>query len=716
MEHVDSATVEATLHENPPVEVEERVARLRQQIDRANVEYHVYDNPTLSDAEYDALMNELRALEAEFPTLVTTDSPTQRVGAAPSEQFGTVVHPVPMLSLSNVFSLEDLQAWAQRVYRIAGRENIVFDVEPKIDGLAIALTYEDGRLVRGATRGDGFTGEDVLANLRTVRTIPLKLHEPLTGTLEVRGEVYLLRSEFHRINEERERDGQPTFANPRNAAAGSLRQLDATITASRNLRFFAYAVGYWTEPAAFPVRTQSEILERLHALGFQVSREWVTCDTVEEVWERCHYWLEQRDKLDFEIDGVVIKVNSLALQEELGNVAREPRWATAYKFPAVRVTTRINAITIQVGRTGSLNPVAELEPVNVAGVLVSRATLHNEDEIRRKDIRIGDTVIIQRAGDVIPQVVSVVTEKRTGDEQVFTMPEHCPACGARVERLPHEAMAYCTNISCPAQVRERIKHYVSRGAMDIEGLGERNVDRFVDLGFLHDVADIYHLDRDKLLELERFGEKSVDNLLRNIETSKDRVLARLVFGLGIRHVGERAAALLADAYRSIDALMAASEEDVSRISGVGAIMARSICEFFAEPQNRELIEKLRAAGVRMADAAKAAPTGPQPLAGKTYVLTGRLESMSRPQAEARLKALGAQTTSTVTKKTTAVIVGADAGSKADRAVALKVPTMDEAALLALLEENDAGDNGAGDEDAAKETTTDPAPAQGALPL
>jgi DNA ligase (NAD+) len=713
VEHVDRATVEATLREDPPIAVGERVAHLRREIDRANVEYYIHDNPSLSDAEYDALMNELRALEAEYPSLVTPDSPTQRVGTAPSAQFGTVVHPVPMLSLSNVFSREDLQAWARRVYRIAGRENIVFDVEPKIDGLAVALTYEDGKLVRGATRGDGFTGEDVTANLRTVRTIPLKFHEPVAGTLEVRGEVYLTRGEFHRINEERERDGQPTFANPRNAAAGSLRQLDATITASRNLRFFAYAVGYWSDPAAFPVRTQSEILERLQALGFQASRDWVTRDTIDAVWERCQYWHERRDTLDFEIDGVVIKVNSLALQEELGNVARDPRWATAYKFPAVRVTTRIHAITIQVGRTGSLNPVAELDPVNVAGVMVSRATLHNEDEIRRKDIRIGDTVILQRAGDVIPQVVAVVTEKRTGDEQIFTMPEHCPACGARVERLPDEAMAYCTNISCPAQVRERIKHFVSRGAMDIEGLGERNVDRFADLGFLHDVADIYHLERDKLLELERFGEKSVENLLRNIEASKDRPLARLIFGLGIRHVGERAAGLLVEAFRGMDALMAASEEDVSRIGGIGPVIARSICDFFAEPQNRELIEKLRAAGVRMADGAKAAPVGPQPLAGRTYVLTGRLESMSRPQAEERLKALGAQTTSTVTKKTTAVIVGAEAGSKADRAVALKVPMLDEAGLLALLDEQATATDG---EVAVSADERDALPAQGTLPL
>ncbi|MDQ6906437.1 MAG: NAD-dependent DNA ligase LigA [Chloroflexota bacterium] len=688
MSVTDKAEIEATLQAAPPVQIEERVAALRQQIDHANVEYYIHDNPTRTDAEYDALMNELRVLEAEYPALVTPDSPTQRVGAAPSAEFGTVTHPAPMLSLGNVFSQEDLCAWSERVYRVAGRDTITFDVEPKIDGLAVALTYTDGQFVRGATRGDGFTGEDVTANLRTVRTIPLRLREAAPGTIEVRGEVYLTRSGFHRLNEERERDGLATFANPRNAAAGSLRQLDPTITATRPLGFFAYAAGYWTDPAAMPVRAQSALLHRLHDLGFRPSPHAVTCDTTDAVWERCQHWHEQRDALDFEIDGVVIKVDSLGVQEELGNVAREPRWATAYKFPATQVVTRVNAITIQVGRTGSLNPVAELDPVNVAGVLVARATLHNEDEIRRKDIRIGDTVIIQRAGDVIPQVVRVVTERRTGEEREFHMPEHCPACGALVERLPDEAMAYCTNISCPAQVRERIKHYVSRGAMDIEGLGERIVDRFVDLSFLSDVADIYHLDPAKLLELEKFGEKSVENLLRSIAGSKDRPLARLVFGLGIRHVGERSAGLLADAFSAMDALIAASVEDLGKVNGVGDIVAQSIVDFFAEPRNRDLIAKLAASGVRMADAPRAAPTGPQPLAGHTYVLTGRLESMSRPQAEEQLKALGAQTTSTVTKKTTGVIVGAEPGSKAERAATLKVPILDEAGLLALLASNE----------------------------
>ncbi len=700
-----------TLQPDMPPDVAGRVATVRGAIDRANVAYYVHDAPTLSDAEYDALLNELRALEAQYPALVVPDSPTQRVGAPPSAQFGAVTHPVPLLSLGNVFSEDDLRAWAGRVYRLIGREEIAFAVEPKIDGLAVALMYTDGKFVRGATRGDGLTGEDVTVNLRTVRTIPLRLHDDAPGTIEVRGEVYMTRAGFHRLNEERERDGLPVFANPRNAAAGSLRQLDSSVTASRPLAFFAYAAGYWTNPAAIPVQTQSGLLARLGTLGFRPSLHATVCETVDAVWERCQFWLGQRDALGFEIDGVVIKVDRLALQEELGNVAREPRWATAYKFPATRVTTRIHAITIQVGRTGSLNPVAELEPVNVAGVLVSRATLHNADEIGRKDIRIGDTVIVQRAGDVIPQVVEVVTERRDGTEQPFVMPAYCPVCGAQIEHLPGEAMAYCTNISCAAQVRERIKHYVSRPAMDIEGFGDKIVDRFADLGFLADVADIYHLQREKLLELERFGEKSVDNLLREIEHSATRPLGRVIFALGIRHVGERASGLLAEAFGTMDALMAATGDDLARVGGVGGIMARSITDFFAEPRNRALVEKLRTAGVRMADAPRTMPTGPQPLAGKTYVLTGRLEAMSRPEAEAQLKALGAATTGTVTKKTTAVIVGAEPGSKAERAVTLKVPVLDEAGLLALLETatEEAAAPAAGED-------IDAPPAQGALPL
>lgn len=718
MSETDQQTIEATLREDPPIAVRERADYLRRTIDAANVAYYVHDAPTLSDAEWDALLVELRALEATYPGLITPDSPTQRVGAPPSAQFAAVAHPVPMLSLGNVFSEEDLRAWVGRVYRTIGREDIAFAVEPKIDGLAVALTYENGQFVRGATRGDGFSGEDVTPNLRTVRTIPLRLTEAVSGVIEVRGEVYLTRTGFHKLNEDRERDGLPTFANPRNAAAGSLRQLDSAITATRPLGFFAYAAGYWTDRAAMPVAAQSALLARLHAFGFRVSPRFEVYAGVEAVWERCRYWLHERDGLDFEIDGVVIKVDRLGLQEELGNVAREPRWATAYKFPATRVMTRIHAITIQVGRTGSLNPVAELDPVNVAGVMVARATLHNEDEIRRKDIRVGDTVVIQRAGDVIPQVVEVVTERRTGDEQPFALPDHCPVCGAQVERLPDEAMAYCTNISCPAQVRERIKHYVSRGAMDVEGLGERNVDRFVDLGFLHDVADMYHLEREKLLALERFGEKSVDNLLREIAVSTNRPLARLIFALGIRHVGERASGLLAEAFGNMDALIAAPSEDLAKVSGVGDTIARSITDFFAEPRNRELVEKLRAAGVLLADAPRAVVVGPQPLAGKTYVLTGRLEAMSRPEAEARLKELGAATTSTVTKKTAAVIVGAEPGSKAERAIALKVPTLDEAGLLMLLDgaEADAARDGTAGETGDEDEGTGAPPAQGTLPL
>ena len=667
-----------------PLDMVTRVQALRDEINRANVEYFIHDNPTLTDADYDALVRELRELEAQYPALVTPDSPTQRVGATPSAQFGTVRHPHAMLSLSNVFSRDDLTAWAERVYKAAGHTDVIFEIEPKIDGLSAALTYTDGQLVRGATRGDGATGEDVTANLRTVRTVPLRLREPLPGTVEVRGEVYLTRTGFHRMNEERERDGLPPYANPRNAAAGSVRQLDMQITATRPLAFFAYAVATTRDTALAAVESQSDLLARLQALGFRTSQDATTADTLDAVWERCQFWLVQRDVLDFEIDGVVVKVDRFGLQEELGAVSREPRWATAYKFPATKVTTRVRGITVQVGRTGKLTPVAELEPVNLAGVLVSRATLHNEDEIQRKGICIGDIVVIQRAGDVIPQVVSVVIERRDGSEQPFTMPHHCPVCGATTERLPGEAATYCTNLSCPAQVKERITHYVARLAMDIEGLGERNVERFVELGYLHTVADIYRLEREKLLELERLGEKSVDNLLNGIERSKDRPLSRLVFALGIRHVGERSAGLLAEHFRSLERLAAATFEEVDGIAGIGDIMARGIVDFFAEPRNRDLIAQLQAAGVRTADAVSAEPAGPSPLAGQSYVLTGRLESMGRPQAEARLKALGAAVGSTVTKKTTGVIVGIDPGSKAARATTLGVPTLDEVALLALL--------------------------------
>ncbi len=681
------------------VAVEERIETLRRLIDRGNYEYYILDNPTISDAEWDAAMRELRELEAAHPDLVTPDSPTQRVGAAPLDVFETVTHPVPMLSLGNVFGEDELREWAGRVYRLLGRQDIEFVVEPKIDGSAIALTYRDGRFATGATRGDGFTGENVTQNLRTVRAIPLRLHDPgddlppAPPILEARGEVFMPRGAFEALNARRAEAGEALFANPRNAAAGALRQLDPAITASRPLRFFAYQVGY--VEGARPPRSQWEALQWLKALGFPVSPDIALCTSIDEVWARCRRWLERRDSLDFEIDGAVVKVNSTGLQEELGFVAREPRWATAVKFPAVQGITRLREITINVGRTGALNPLAFLEPVGIGGVTVSRATLHNEDQIRRLDLKPGDWVVVERRGDVIPQIVKVIVERRDGGERDYVFPTVCPSCGAATERVPGEAMSYCTNAaSCPAQLKERLAHFASRGAMDIEGLGAERVAQLVDTGLVTNLADIYRLDRERVVALERMGEKSTDNLLRAIEASKGRPLERLVFGLGIRHVGGRNAELLAERFAGLDDICRASLEQLNAIPGFGAIVAQSVFDFCNEERNRQLIAELAALGVRPRRE-RPAVAADGPLKGKSFVLTGRLEALSRGEATARLQALGATVGATVTKKTDYVVVGEDAGSKAERATALKRPVLDEADFLALLAQAEAEDS-AGD--------------------
>lgn len=665
-----------------------RALALRELIERGNYEYYTLDSPTMSDAEWDAALHELRALEAAHPELATPDSPTQRVGAAPLAAFGTVKHPLPMLSLGNVFNEGELREWAARVYKLTGRRKVTFVVEPKLDGLAIALTYHDGRFVLGATRGDGSTGEDVTQNLRTVRQIPLRLRaaDPAPPpVLEARGEVFLPKSAFEELNRRRGEAGEPLFANPRNAAAGSLRQLDSRITASRPLAFISYQLGYVEGASREHPRTHWERLEWLRALGFPVSRDAVRCATVDEVCERCAWWQARRDELDFEIDGAVVKVDSIGLQEELGQVARDPRWAVAYKFPSVQGVTRLLTIDINVGRTGSINPLARLQPVEVGGVTVSRATLHNEDEIARLGLLIGDWVVVERRGDVIPKIVATIPARRDGSERPFEWPTACPACGGSLERLAGEAMSYCTNASCPAQVKERIQHFASRGAMDIEGLGGERVDLFVERGYLHDVADIYRLAarRDELLALPGWGEKSVDNLLRAIETSKERPLERAIFALGIRHVGARNAGLLAERFGSLAALGAATIEELATIAGIGPIVARSIVDFALEPRNQELLRKLAAVGVNPVGARRVTASE-GPLTGKTLVLTGRLEGLSRGEATARLQALGANVTSTVTKKTDWVVVGEDAGSKADRALALQRPVLDEAAFLQHL--------------------------------
>ncbi len=690
--------------------IQRRVDDLREEIDRANYEYYVLDQPSLTDAEYDALMRELRELEAVHPELVSPESPTQRVGAAPQAGFAEIQHPRPMLSLSNVYNEEELRAWAQRASRFAGGSELTFVAEPKIDGLAVALTYVDGVFDHGATRGDGFKGDDITQNLRTIRSIPLRLN-PVPGgmmprVLEVRGEVYMRKADFERLNAGIAANGGKLFMNPRNAAAGSLRQKDTRITASRPLRLFVYGIGY-TEGEEAP-GSHWEALEFLRAVGFAPSPDATRCDSVEEVWAECERWQAQRADLDFEADGVVIKVNDVRLQEEIGYVAREPRWATAYKFPPTQATSVIKEITINVSRTGALNPLAVLEPVNIGGVIVQRAALFNEDEIARKDIRARDTVVVERRGDVIPYVVKVLEERRDGSQTPFAMPATCPACGTPTHRADGEAMRYCPNAACPAQLREKVHHFVSRNAMDIVGLGEKLADRFVDLGLIHDVADLYTLDWDQVAALERLGDQSAANLRAAVEASKDRPLARLINALGIRHVGERTARLLADRFGSLDVLMEAPVKDVNAVGGIGGVLAESVVDFFQEPRNREVIAKLRRAGVRTADDRHSSGNGSSHLSGKTFVLTGRLSSLTRPQAEERLRQAGASVSGSVSKRTSFLVAGEEAGSKADRARDLKVPIIDEVALLRMLE-------GAEDTVPGGIEATDGAPVEAVLP-
>lgn len=667
------------------IDQQRHVDELRQKLDAFAFDYFVLDAPTASDAEYDALMNELRRIETDHPGLVTPESPTQRVGSYQQSDFAEVAHPRPLLSLSNVYNEEELASWAARAERMGGSSNLEFVTEPKIDGLAVALTYVDGVLDHAATRGNGFVGDDITANIRAIRPIPVKLRMPtsfsMPGTIEVRGEIYMRRSDFERLNEGMAESGNKLFMNPRNAAAGSIRQKDTRITAQRPLRLFAYQIGYATG-IDLP-RTHLETLEWLRELGLTPSPDPGKHASIAEVWEACQSWLARRTELDYDIDGAVIKVNDLRLQEEIGFVAREPRWATAYKFPAMQQTTRVLDILINVGRTGTLNPLAILEPVNIGGVTVSRATLHNEDEIARKDIRIGDWVIVQRAGDVIPQIVKVIEERRTGDEQPYVMPDTCPACGTPVHREPGVAMRYCTNASCPAQLKERIHHFIGRSAMDIDGLGSKLADRFIDLGWITDVSDIYRLDWKAVSELEGLGEKSAENLERAVEKSKGQPLWRLIHGLGIRHIGERTAALIADRFGSLEAMVAASEEEIADIPGIGGIGARSVFDFAQEEPNRVLVEQLEAVGVSTRDNVERATA--RSLNGLTLVLTGRLDQLSRPEAEERLRSLGANVTSSVSRRTSAVIAGADAGSKEDKARQLGVPILTETELLDMLD-------------------------------
>ncbi len=672
----------------------DRVEELRQQINHHNYRYYALDQPVVSDAEYDKLMRELSDLEEAHPELVTPDSPTQRVGAAPATAFESYTHRVPMLSLSNAFGEDELLAFDKRVKRLLGMDedaDVEYVAELKIDGLAVSLTYENGRFVRGATRGDGFSGEDITTNLRTVKAIPLSMlgnSKPESNgqpgfefrtsrfefprVVEVRGEVFLLHEEFRRINREREEAGEPTFANPRNAAAGSVRQLDPSITAKRNLDIFVYGAG---QIEGIEFDTHFEMLEAFQAWGFKVNPNIRPRKNIAEVQSFIDEWGAKRETLGYDIDGVVVKVNSLEMQDRLGFVARSPRWAVAFKFPPTQEATVIREINVQVGRTGALTPVAIMDPVEVAGVTVSRATLHNEDEIRRKDIRIGDTVVIQRAGDVIPEVVQVITDKRTGDEREFVMPSECPICGGDVERPEGEAVARCVNIACPAQIKERIGHFASRGALDIEGLGPAQIDQLVECELIRDPADLYRLSKDQILTLERMGEKSAQNTYDAIQGSKSPTLARLIYGLGIRHVGEHVAQVLADHFGSIETLADASEEQLSQVSEVGPVIADSISAFFGEPENREVLGKLRDAGI--------SPEVTTPVetragvAGKTFVFTGALERFKREDAEETVRRLGGRATSSVSKKTDFVVAGEDAGSKLQKARDLGVAVLTE---------------------------------------
>ena len=666
----------------------ERAAWLREELSRHNYRYYVLDDPAISDAEYDAFIRELRALEERYPELVTPDSPTQRVGAPPTAGFPQVAHGAPMFSLANAFDQVEFQAWYDRVVRLLDGQDFEMTCELKIDGLAVSLTYEDGVLVRGATRGDGSRGEDVTGNLRTVRSIPLRLLGAAPTRMEVRGEVFLGRSAFRRLNAQREAEGLPLYANPRNTAAGSVRQLDPAATAQRPLDIFVYAVGA-VEGGTLPP-TQGETLQWLAALGFHTNPHTRHTPAPDDVLRYYADWLEGREALDYETDGVVVKADQRALWEPLGVVGREPRWAIAYKWPAHQVVTRVEAIEVNVGRTGKLNPYAVLEPVQVGGATVKHATLHNEDYIRTKDIRVGDSVVVERAGEVIPQVVRVVTDRGDADPPAFHMPATCPACGGDVVRAPEEAAHVCTNVSCPAKLFEGIQHFVSRGALDIEGLGAQWVRILLDAKLIDDAAGLYTLRLEDLVQLDRMGEVLAQKILANIEGSKERPLARLVFGLGIPHVGSEVAELLVAHFPTMQRLMDATEEEITEVPGVGPVIAASVVAFFADPANQKLVEDLCAAGLRMEADVPEPPAEGLPLSGLTFCFTGTLSSMPRSQAEERVKALGAAATSSVTRKTTYLVTGAETGaSKVRQAERSGTQLLTEEQFLELLENPEA---------------------------
>jgi len=666
----------------------QRIDALRAEIRRHEELYYVQAQPEISDAEFDALMQQLRELEAQHPELVTPDSPTQRVGGRPAEGFATVRHAVPMLSLDNAYDEADLRAFDERVRKgLGGAATAQYVCELKIDGLSLALTYEDGRLVRGATRGNGEQGEDVTANVRTIRVIPLTLAGGPRGRIEVRGEAYLPKDAFDRINQEQAAAGEPLYANARNTAAGTMRNLDPSLVARRRLSSWTYqVVAAGSDPgengAGFA--THAAMLEQLRAWGCPVERHWRIADGVAEVLAFCEEWREKRHQLPFETDGVVIKLNDLALRGRLGTTSKFPRWATAFKYPAQQVTTLLRKIEVNIGRTGAATPFAVLDPVFVAGSTVSLATLHNPDDLARKDIREGDTVIVEKAGDVIPRVVGPVLSKRPADSQPWRMPAGCPVCGSALVKPEDEAVWRCDNSSCPSKLQRGLEHFASRGAMNIEGLGESLIAQLIQRELVRTYADVYQLTAPVLEALERMGKKSAAKLLAEIEKSKGNEVWRLLYGLGIRHVGERGAQVLADHFGSIEAIESAPREELERVREIGPVLAEAVRTWFDEPHNRELVERLRASGVTTAGERKVAPAGPQPLAGKTFVVTGTLASMSREDAQAKIEALGGKVTGSVSKKTSYLVVGAEAGSKLDKARALGVAELDEAAFLGLI--------------------------------
>ena len=665
----------------PEGDIRARLDELREQIHRHNYLYYVESRPEISDAEYDRLWRELVALEAAHPALVTADSPTQAPGGRRAEAFAPVEHTVAMLSLDNAMTAEELREFEARVKRALPGAALSYVCEPKVDGLGVALLYEHGRFTRGATRGDGRVGEDITENLRTIKTIPAALRGPLKAArrLEVRGEVYMPREAFGRLNAGLEEAGLPVFANPRNAAAGAVRQKDPAITATRPLEILLYHVSHLDPPA---LDSHWARLEALRKSGFPVNDRSARCPDLEAVLAYCRRLEEERDALGYDADGVVVKVDDLEQQRRLGATAHHPRWAIAYKFAARQATTRVLGITINVGKTGALTPTARLEPVELAGVTVSNVSLHNEDEVRRKDVRVGDTVLIERAGDVIPYLVQVVAARRPPDAEPFAMPTHCPACGGEAFRAEGEAVWRCTNSACPAQLKERLFHWGSRRAMDIEHLGEVVIGQLVDRGLVGDFADLYALDVDTLAGLERMGPKSAQNLHAAIQGSKTRGLARLLNALGIRMVGERAAQLLAARFGTMERLTAASLVDLGEIHGIGPQIAESVAGFLREPRNRRTIERLAEAGLVMKE--EGHTEGPRPLEGRTLVLTGALRSLTRDQARDLILRLGGRVTGSVSKKTSYVVLGEDPGSKADDAERLGVPTLDEGAFLALV--------------------------------